>query len=524
MNKTQNELFKLLCEFDEICKEHDIQYILAGGCALGAVRNGGFLPWDDDVDLLIKRSEYEKLDKVLSREIRPDRVWLTEDNSPGYNNPVARYYDVNTTLIYGTMICHDIPQGHHLEIFIMDPYPSDPKDQLRFKQMLWLYTELQQPYFISANYGLPVEVTDKELYDQYTIRIQNEGLDKVIKEIKQEFTGYSEDECHLWCGRWSHSQFIFEDSWVGQTKEISFEGKLFPVGKGVFHHMRENYDSNWDMVPTKSKQITHHSIDNTDVPYSVHKEQYLALMEQSDYRDHYINRKKINISRFFETIKWQRAAAVLRNAFLNELAKKIECTISGYSQDRKKEIATILNEFLRFQFLPSYIKFKMPVHISDQLYETIMYYLIDENRYDDSIAFNELYPEKGKHDYFKEVLTDIGELKLSRYYESKDTAEKIIEKLSKDSNLKNQLETERARAWLLSKNTRRMRKGKIAKALDHYYHKEDPEICKYIGDIYYCSKHYDQAKECYDHFKNNSRNGMLRREIQELKEGGSRNE
>ena len=68
----QSALFILLKEFDRVCRELDIPYMLFAGTMLGAVRHQGFIPWDDDLDVLMARKDYERLlregDKVLDHE------------------------------------------------------------------------------------------------------------------------------------------------------------------------------------------------------------------------------------------------------------------------------------------------------------------------------------------------------------------------------------------------------------------------------------------------------------------------
>lgn len=60
---------ELLRFVDNVCKKHNIDYWLEGGTLIGAVRHGGFIPWDDDIDLSIMRKDYEKLIKILPEEI-----------------------------------------------------------------------------------------------------------------------------------------------------------------------------------------------------------------------------------------------------------------------------------------------------------------------------------------------------------------------------------------------------------------------------------------------------------------------
>ena len=69
IHKLQELELMILKDFIAICEENNIEYFIYGGSALGAVRHGGFIPWDDDIDLSIMRKDYEKLIKVLPEEI-----------------------------------------------------------------------------------------------------------------------------------------------------------------------------------------------------------------------------------------------------------------------------------------------------------------------------------------------------------------------------------------------------------------------------------------------------------------------
>ena len=97
MNEAQERLFNLLIEIDDLCSQHNIDYCLAGGSALGAIRNQCFLPWDDDIDLYITRDNWNKLFDVISKnpELLPEnRDLVCIENSKYYRNPIARYIDI----------------------------------------------------------------------------------------------------------------------------------------------------------------------------------------------------------------------------------------------------------------------------------------------------------------------------------------------------------------------------------------------------------------------------------------------
>lgn len=112
MTELQSVLFDLLCEFDRICKKHGLRYWMIGGTLLGAVRHQGFIPWDDDIDLMMPEEDYRRFIalsndipeylRIQARETDTDfpflfgklcdtRVQVTSGNE---NNPSGLYLDV----------------------------------------------------------------------------------------------------------------------------------------------------------------------------------------------------------------------------------------------------------------------------------------------------------------------------------------------------------------------------------------------------------------------------------------------
>lgn len=69
VKRIQKSVFKILCDVDELCKENHITYYLSGGTCLGAVRHQGFIPWDDDADIMLPRSEYSRFLKLVAEKL-----------------------------------------------------------------------------------------------------------------------------------------------------------------------------------------------------------------------------------------------------------------------------------------------------------------------------------------------------------------------------------------------------------------------------------------------------------------------
>ena len=125
---TQNILKDILVAFDKTCRENKIEYFLAGGTLLGAVRHGGFLPWDDDVDLYMRASEWEAKKDVL-RDALPERYAIVaEDYNELYCNPVIRIVDTQTTQISRSRLTDRSAHVVLIDIFLLDPIPDEEKE------------------------------------------------------------------------------------------------------------------------------------------------------------------------------------------------------------------------------------------------------------------------------------------------------------------------------------------------------------------------------------------------------------
>lgn len=106
--------------FDGFAQEHNIRYSLHGGTMLGAIRHGGFIPWDDDMDIAMLRDDYDRMLQLMKNHTGRYILYAPENNGK-YLYAFAKLVDTHTELVEDTLDC-GAPLGVYLDIF---PYDDD---------------------------------------------------------------------------------------------------------------------------------------------------------------------------------------------------------------------------------------------------------------------------------------------------------------------------------------------------------------------------------------------------------------
>lgn len=126
----------LLAELLRICNKHGLQVFSDGGTTLGAIRHKGFIPWDDDIDMVMMRDQYEKLCEVAPFECKPPYFFQTEYTDPGSLRGHAQLRNSKTTGILKSELDkrYSFNQGIFIDIFPMDAAPDDTQSLSEIQQ------------------------------------------------------------------------------------------------------------------------------------------------------------------------------------------------------------------------------------------------------------------------------------------------------------------------------------------------------------------------------------------------------
>lgn len=121
LTSIQNILLAYLLEVDRICKKHNIKYFLGGGTLLGAIRHHGFIPWDDDADIMMLREDYDKFCEIAESEMPPSMSFQTNENDKNCYYEFAKFRLNNTVFATGFAKNHKkMNNGLAFDIFCHD--------------------------------------------------------------------------------------------------------------------------------------------------------------------------------------------------------------------------------------------------------------------------------------------------------------------------------------------------------------------------------------------------------------------
>lgn len=143
IEKLQNVLRSMLGDFDALCKKHGLRYFAGGGTAIGALRHGGMIPWDDDIDVCLLRDDYEKFLSLAETEYGDKYYVLNNRTHPDYPLPTTRW------CLRGTIYREEcmkylgrVPFGIFLDVCAFDPIPDDDRAARRQWRRAWFWGKL----------------------------------------------------------------------------------------------------------------------------------------------------------------------------------------------------------------------------------------------------------------------------------------------------------------------------------------------------------------------------------------------
>lgn len=245
--------------FDDFCRSHGLTYYLCGGCLIGSIRNKGFVPWDDDIDVLMPRPDYEQFLRLYKEENKSERfVLLDGDKENTYGNIFAVLMDTYHTLVKEYQQDMDMPHGIPLDIFPIDGLASGK--MARIMQYIWtMVYSLFRSGIVPKNQGGLLGFGSKVLLGIF--RGKNVRY-KIWKFAEKRMSRYSfetsENVAELCAGFYFMKKVYSRDIYDGVT-EVEFEGRNYLAMKNYDKYLKIPF-GNYMELPPEEKRVAHHDI------------------------------------------------------------------------------------------------------------------------------------------------------------------------------------------------------------------------------------------------------------------------
>lgn len=195
LQKVQTMILK---KFIEICEENNITYFVYGGTLLGTVRNGSFIPWDDDIDVIMFRKEFEKFSKIMEQNDDKEYEFFNIFNKETYHHTWGKLTLKNTLFKdwWGNQVEYNPPI--YIDVFILDNIPNN-----KFKRFIHKYTSYflnmftNYAYIKFDNESKLKKIIQHSIY--YMLKILPVSPDSIKKKCVKTFSKYENDECEEVC-------------------------------------------------------------------------------------------------------------------------------------------------------------------------------------------------------------------------------------------------------------------------------------------------------------------------------------
>lgn len=250
--------------FKSFCEKNNITFYFIGGGLIGALRTGGFIPWDDDIDLLLPRPDYERL-CALWQEQYPDGRFrlLRTDGKMFTGNIFATVTDTNYTMVKANQTDVDIPHGLVIDVFPLDVCP-DSRFARKCQYAWTMIYSLFLAQIVPEKHGGLIAFGSRVLLSVFRGKKIREKLwrtaERHMSKYKREDNHFLTELCSgpHWM-RVRYPKRIYEG-----VDHVTFEGIRLPVASGYREYLKLVF-GDYMTPPPEEQRVPHHDIAYLDL-------------------------------------------------------------------------------------------------------------------------------------------------------------------------------------------------------------------------------------------------------------------
>lgn len=254
IRKLQLVELEMLRELDRICRENNINYIIDAGTLLGAVRHGGFIPWDDDIDVRMLRKDYDKFCSICQKKLDKKYFLQTHETDPEYRWGYARILKNGTVFIRKDHEEIKSRTGIFIDIFPNDNLPEDYIGNKICTCISWicrkmLYSELGKIH--AKNFWNRLGFYILDIFPKAWAHKGREYLIKKYKECKTakvRILGWGSVE----------ETIGYQKEWLENTCDIKFEDLIVKAPTKMHEFLVHSFGENYMTPPPEKERVPKH--------------------------------------------------------------------------------------------------------------------------------------------------------------------------------------------------------------------------------------------------------------------------
>lgn len=258
LRKLQLKELDTLVYFKEFCDKNNLLFYLCGGCCIGSLRTGGFIPWDDDIDILMPRDDYEKLYKLWDNDKHERFKLLRTDEKIFTGNIFTTIVDTETTCVKANQAHLDIPFGIMMDIFPIDGCPKGKFKRTMQKLNAMIYS-LFLAQIVPENHGGIMALGSKFLL---SIVKSPKAREKKWRNAERRMSKYKIADCEYiteLCEGVHSMQPEYPKEWFASAVYREFEGLQMPIPIGYDPYLKKAF-GDYMTPPPEDKQKPHHDM------------------------------------------------------------------------------------------------------------------------------------------------------------------------------------------------------------------------------------------------------------------------
>lgn len=272
IRSVQMLMLEMLNEVDRICNKYKIKYFLTGGTLLGAVRNNGFIPWDDDLDIGMLYDDYKRFLKVAKKELKPNYFIQNWDEEEHFAYPFSKLMLKDSVWLEEVCKNVNISHGLFIDIFCFYPFPNETSAQKKVyrKHVYYRQILLGKNGYNTLAYKKGIK---RFLYWITLLLGRFYNLSGLKAAYKRLIVFRNKKGCALYYpfgAPYSYKKVIMKKDWIENTVKVRFEDSYYPAPRAYKKYLTYMY-GDYMIPPPEEGRVNYHGLIRIDLSkYGIH--------------------------------------------------------------------------------------------------------------------------------------------------------------------------------------------------------------------------------------------------------------